>query len=124
MSCAYQGTNHPHVLRLLQFYITNVFELFKQTHTMNPSVAIGILNYTWTNGDRQSILDMLFAAILGVGVSAQVVFVLYLHIGFSRSFSSSNARPAFQSVYRVSLHQCYSSWNPHRCSNWAHSCFI
>ena len=98
MSCSYQGTNYPQLLRLLQFYITNGFELFKQVNTRNPSVAISLLNYAWNHRDRQAILDMLFAAILGVGVTAQVGLVRSYSIGFSRSISPSIARSTVKSI--------------------------
>lgn len=78
MSCSYQGTNHPQLLRLVQFYITNGFELLKQVNTRNPSVAISLLNYAWNHRDRQAILDMLFAAILGVGVYSSGRFSLLI----------------------------------------------
>ena len=98
MSCSYQGTNYPQLLRLLQFYITNGFELLKQVKTRNPSVAISLLNYAWNHRDRQAILDMLFAAILGVGVTAQVGLVRSYSIGFSRSISPSIARSTVKSI--------------------------
>ena len=72
MSCAYHGQHFSPLLSLIQFYITSFISFFKYTNNLRLSRTELMLRAAVAKGDKQSLVTLLLAAVMGMALVAEV----------------------------------------------------